>query len=239
MSCDVYFDSVQKNQLASIYQAHHERGKRYGYLYCHGERGHYLKEWIGKGKKVLDLGCRDGMLTAYYAEGNEVLGADIDRQALALIEQKLQIQTQWLDLNAEWPFEEGVFDVIVACEIVEHLFFLEDFLEKVARTLKPGGLFIGSVPNAFRMRNRLKFLFGREYENDPTHVRQFSYEKLKNLLSKRFVSVEIFPLQGKILPFLPVSPAFPKRLNCLFAKDLLWRAFLQGGYNRGQLLRGL
>lgn len=208
-----------------MYRRHHIKGKRYGYLFCHGMRGAYINEWIGEGKKVLDLGCRDGMLTAYFAKGNRVLGVDIDRGALELIEKDLGVETMWLDLNEEWPFEKESFDVIVACEIAEHIFFLETFLDKIKAALKPGGQFIGSVPNAFRMRNRFKFLFGHEYENDPTHVRQFSYSSLERILKTRFRDVEIVPIQGKVLPFLPVSQNLPKTLNRLFAKDLLWRSF--------------
>lgn len=216
---------IFKNDLESIYRRHHDRGSRYGYLFCHGSRGLYLEKWIGQGKKVLDLGCRDGMLTAFYAKGNQVIGADIDRKALELIEKKLNIETCWVDLNVEWPFAENSFDVIVACEIIEHLFFLDSFLDKVKSSLKPGGLFIGSVPNAFRMRNRMKFLFGNEYENDPTHVRQFSYRGLEKTLLTRFHQVEIVPIQGKILPFLSVSPQLPASLNRLFARDFLWKSF--------------
>jgi len=214
----------QKDSLEALYRAHHERGKRYGYLFCHGMRGPYLRQWIGQGRKVLDLGCRDGMLTEFYAKGNEVVGVDIDTKALELARSRLGVETLWLDLNAEWPFPKASFDVVVACEILEHLFFLDSFVEKVASVLKPGGLFIGSVPNAFRMRNRMKFLFGKEYESDPTHVRQFSADKLRSFLSKTFQTVDIIPLQGKILPFLKVSPRMPFVLNRLFAKDLLWRA---------------
>jgi 2-polyprenyl-3-methyl-5-hydroxy-6-metoxy-1,4-benzoquinol methylase len=215
---------MHKTDLQEIYHAHHQGRGRYGYLYCHGARIPYLQQWIGQGKKVLDLGCRDGMLTAGYAEGNEVLGIDVDQHALKLAEQRLGIQTQWLDLNAEWPFAAGSFDVIVACEIMEHLFFLDQFLDRVQNTLRPGGLFIGSVPNAFRFRNRLRFLLGHEIENDPTHVRMFSRGRLFSVLKQRFSEVEIVPLQGKVLPFLPVSEKLPVGVNALFAKDLLWRA---------------
>lgn len=215
---------MNKDQLEIQYRKHHERGKRYGYLFCHGARGPYLKQWIGMGKKVLDLGCRDGMLTRFYAAGNEVVGVDIDRKALALAQQSLEIETTWVDLNAEWPFKEESFDAIVACEIVEHLYCLDGFLNSVRASLRPNGIFIGSVPNAFRIRNRMKFLFGNDFETDPTHVRIFSYQKLEQELSKLFSKVEIVPIQGKILPFLKVSPSMPAILNRLFAKDLLWHA---------------
>jgi len=173
---------------------------------------------------VLDVGCRDGMLTSFFAPKNDVTGIDIDRKALEIIEERLSIQTRWVDCNSEWPFEKDEFDVIVACEIMEHLYSLEGFLDSVCKSLKPKGLFLGSVPNSFRMRNRWKFLFGKPFENDPTHVRMFSYDGLKDALLKRFKTVEIVPLQGKILPIWPVGPSAPKRLNRLFAKDLLFRA---------------
>ena len=209
--------------LEQIYQTHHERGKRYGYLYCHGERGIYLSKWIGQGKKVLDLGCRDGELTKYFIKGNEVLGIDIDRKALELAKQKYGIKTLWLDLNVEFDLPKESFDVVVACEIIEHIYYPEVFLEKIHYILKNDGLFIGSVPNSFRIRNRLKFLFGKEFDTDPTHVHIFSYNKIKKLLMKFFKDIKIIPLGGKILPFLRVSPKTPDKINRLFARDLLFK----------------
>ncbi len=214
----------QAHRLSEMYARHHERGGRYGYLFCHGERGPYLKEWIGAGKKVLDLGCRDGQLTQFFTEGNSVIGVDIDRKALDRIRSRLGIETRWLDLNDEWPFEPESFDVIVTCEILEHIFFLEPLLDGIWKSLKKGGFFIGSVPNSFRIRNRWKFLFGEEFDKDPTHVRLFSYSKIEKLLLGRFQNLEIVPIQGKVVPFVPVNPAFPTIFTRLFAKDLLWRA---------------
>lgn len=215
---------MQKSVLGDIYSKHHLQKGRYGYLFCHGARSPFLKDWVGTGNKVLDLGCRDGMLTESFIEGNEVVGVDIDQKALKLCEKRLQIKTQWIDINYEWLWEENSFDCVVACEILEHLFFIEQVLEKIAKTLKKGGTFIGSVPNVFRIRNRWKFLFGYEYDTDQTHVRQFNFEKLEKLLGSFFDEIEIIPIEGKILPFLKVSRGTPKSLGRLFAKDLLWRA---------------
>lgn len=213
---------MQKQILEKVYRSHHEDRGRYGYLFCNGERSPYIRKWIGQGKKVLDLGCRDGMLTESFSVGNEVIGADIDKKALDLCQKRLGIETHWLDLNVEWPWENNSFDAIVSCEIIEHLYVLDQFLENVVKSLKSGGIYIGSVPNAFRMRNRLKFLFGKEYETDPTHVRQFSYEKLQNTLAKHFSNIEIIALGGKVCPFVNVTQATPKAVARLFAKDLLW-----------------
>ncbi len=73
---------MRKNLLEEIYRNHHEKGSRYGYLFCHGRRVPYLQKWIGTGKRILDLGCRDGVLTQSFAEGNDVVVVDIDRKAL-------------------------------------------------------------------------------------------------------------------------------------------------------------
>jgi 2-polyprenyl-3-methyl-5-hydroxy-6-metoxy-1,4-benzoquinol methylase len=215
---------MQKLILEEIYAKHHKIGDRYGYLYCHGARNPFLKKWVGSGKKVIDFGCRDGMLTKSFVEGNEVIGVDIDRIALKLCKKRLGIETVWLDLNHEFPWKENSFDCVVACEIIEHLFVLDGFLAGVKKILKPGGVFIGSVPNAFRWRNRWKFLRGKEYETDPTHVRQFSYDKLEKTLLKYFIKPEIIPLEGKILPFLSVDQKIPKKIAALFSKDLLFRS---------------
>lgn len=218
-------DATQvKQQLESVYQTHHTRGQRYGYLFCHGARAPFLKKWIGQGKRVLDIGCRDGMLTQHYVEGNNVLGVDIDREALRRAHEKLGIETQWLDVNSEFPFSDGAFDVICACEVMEHLYHTRSFLEHVCRCLKPGGLFLGSVPNSFRLRNRLKFLRGVNYETDPTHCHQFSPQSLRSLLEERFEEVELQHVGGKIIPFLRVSGNTHPRLNQLCAKDQLWKA---------------
>jgi 2-polyprenyl-3-methyl-5-hydroxy-6-metoxy-1,4-benzoquinol methylase len=217
-------EGVKKQALEELYQQHHDRGSRYGYLFCGGARGPYLNAWIGQGKRVLDLGCRDGALTSFFSGGNEVLGADIDRYALGVAKNRLGIDTLWVDLNTEWPFEPHSFDVVVACEILEHLFFIDEMLEKIARTLKPQGLFIGSVPNSFRLRNRLKFLMGKEFDNDPTHVRRFSSLTLQSKLSPFFSDIEITPIQGAILPYVPVTQKWPRAIQRLFGKDLLWRS---------------
>ncbi len=210
--------------LEKVYKTHHQTKGRYGYLFCHGKRAPYLQKWIGKGKKILDLGCRDGQLTQFFSKENTVLGVDIDREALKRAEKALSIETKWLDLNREWPFEENSFDVIVACEILEHLYYPHLFLQRVYKTLKKEGLFIGSVPNSFRIRNRFKFLLGNEFETDKTHVSMFSYFSLQEILQELFSSLQIVPLQGKILPWAPVKENSFFFLKRLFARDLLWCA---------------
>jgi hypothetical protein len=64
----------------------------------------------------------------------------------------------------------------------------------VAAHLKPGGAFIGSVPNAFSLKNRLRYLAGRKKNTpleDPTHINQFSAAELSRVLGGHFQSVTV------------------------------------------------
>lgn len=200
---------------------------RYGFSYRVGERGPQFAAWIGTGKCVLDLGCRDGSLTRYYAEGNRIVGVDIDREALALARKRLGISTLWLDLNrGRLPFRNGAFDAVVAGELLEHLVDPASLVAEVYRVLVPGGIFIGSVPNSFHWRARLAFLAGRSIE-DPAHLHLFSRAKLLKLLDG-FGQVEIVPIGGIGGRLSPVFPAWVSRpLVCrlpdLFANDFLFR----------------
>jgi len=83
----------------------------------------------------------------------------------------------------------------------------------VLRVLAPDGRFVGSVPNAFRLKNRLTFLLGREYETDPTHLHQFSPSGLARCLSG-FATVELDFLGGR---YRRLSPE-------LFGSDMVFCA---------------
>ena len=184
--------------------------RRLGSIGLYGrERAEIFSKWLGKGKKILELGCRDGSLTKLFAEGNKITGVDIDKNELELFEKNLGGKAVYLDLNSEWPFGENEFDAVVASEVLEHLYKPEETVKKVLLSLKPGGLFIGTVPNAFSLANRFRLFMAQPNKTalaDPTHVHQFSYKELKSIMEKYFKEAEIFgigrlaPTLGKIMP---------------------------------------
>jgi len=135
-----------------------------------------------RGRRVLDLGCRYGALTRAYAEGNDVVGVDVDRDALAEAA-KLGIETVWADVEEPLPFPDESFDVVVAGELIEHLRDPARLVGEVRRVLRPGGTFAGSVPNFFRLRNRLAMLAGRPLDHDPTHLHIFAPRDVERLLA--------------------------------------------------------
>ena len=132
---------------------------------------------------MLDLGCRYGALTAFYADGNEVVGVDIDREALDAAAERLGIETQWADLDEPLAFDDGSFDVVVIGEVLEHIREPQRLLDEARRVLRPGGTLVGSTPNGFRLKNRIRFLAGRHPEPDPTHLHLFSPADVQALLA--------------------------------------------------------
>jgi len=181
--------------LSERYEEHHRERRDQGDFVFVPERIPFFQAAIGRGKRVLDLGCRSGALTRHFLEGNEVVGLDVDRAALAKAE-SLGIETIVADVEAPLPLEDDSFDAVVAGELLEHLRFPDALVAEVRRVLRPGGVFVGSVPNAFRVKSRLRFLRGRPPEDDPTHLHMYAPAQIRALLDG-FADVRIEYLGGR------------------------------------------
>ena len=200
------------SDLSERYERHHRERRDEGDFVFVPERIPLFKAAIGRGRRVLDLGCRSGALTQHFLEGNEVVGLDVDRSALAKAA-ALGIEPVEGDVEDPLPFEDASFDAVVAGELLEHLRFPDALVAEAGRVLRPGGVFVGSVPNAFRVQSRLRFLRGRHPEDDPTHLRMFSPDALRELLHA-FDAVELSFVGGRYRRLHPR----------LLARDLVWRS---------------
>ena len=130
---------------------------------------------------TLDLGCGKGPYTHLL---KNVIGIDISREALREYDRdKVQGSVEHL------PFKDAVFDGILGSEILEHV---EDdqTVKEAFRVLKPGGMFVLSVPNGLRKEWHLPSW------QSPTHRRLYTPEALRELLgeSLEFHSYEDAPL---------------------------------------------
>jgi SAM-dependent methyltransferase len=185
-------------QLDETYRHHHETRRSPDFVFGGEDRAAIFRRWVGTGKRVLDLGCRYGALTRAYAEGNEVVGMDVDREALAAAA-TLGIETRHGDVTEPLPFGDASFDVVVCGELLEHLPWPERTVAEARRVLRPGGFFVGSVPNAYRLKNRLRFLRGHKPENDPTHLQMFAPNDVHALLDD-FEDVHLHLIAGRLVP---------------------------------------
>ncbi len=198
--------------LGERYEQHHRERRDEGDFVFVPERIPWFVEAIGRGKRVLDLGCRSGALTRHFLEENSVVGLDVDAAAL---EKAAALGIEPVQANVEdpLPFESASFDTVVAGELLEHLQFPDALVAEVHRVLRPGGVLVGSVPNAFRVQSRLRFLRGKPPEDDPTHLRMFSPAAVRALLVA-YRDVRIDFVGGRYL----------RLSRRLFARDLVFSA---------------
>jgi 2-polyprenyl-3-methyl-5-hydroxy-6-metoxy-1,4-benzoquinol methylase len=212
--------------VTRFYEDHHAQNAKVGTgrIASRQRIGHFV-EWVGKGKDLLDLGCRDGELTSHYMEGNRVTGCDIDRNALT-IAAKRGIDAHYADLNEELPFGEKQFDVVVTGEVLEHVMFPPMTVKEIARVLRPDGMLVGSVPNGYRLKARRQFLFGGDVDTNPfhEHLHTFAVWTLRRMLEQYFENVYITAVGGNILGPWKVGAKTPRRIAFWFAKDLVFRA---------------
>jgi methionine biosynthesis protein MetW len=202
---------VGLEQLSKRYAEHNRSERGAGFVFARPERETLFKRYVGgPGRRVLDLGCRDGALTQAYLDGNEVVGVDADQQALAEAA-RLGIETHWADLDQPLDLDDQSFDVVVAGELLEHLRDPRRLVGEVRRVLRSGGTFVASVPNAYRLKGRLLFLFGRPPENDPTHLQMFSAADVRALLAG-FDDPQLHFVAGRLVPLHPR----------LFANDIVF-----------------
>jgi SAM-dependent methyltransferase len=202
--------------LSERYEEHHRTRRDEGDFVFVPERIPLFRAAVGRGKRVLDLGCRSGALTRHFLEGNAVVGLDVDAAALEKAA-ALGIEPVQANVEEPLPFEDASFDAVVAGELFEHLRFPDALVAEIRRVLRPGGVLVGSVPNAFRVQSRLRFVRGRPPEDDPTHLRMFSPHGIRALLGE-FGQVEVSFVGGRYA-----------RLSArLFARDLVFTGVVPG-----------
>jgi methionine biosynthesis protein MetW len=173
------------NRLERLSELYAEPNRRRGREFVWGgaERSEPLRRAVGgPGRRVLDLGCRDGALTRLFAPGNEVVGLDVDREALEHARRR-GIETVRADVESPLPFADASFDVVVLAELLEHCREPQLVVDEAARVLRPGGTLAGSVPNAYRLKNRLRFLVGRPIEANSLHLHMFDPASVEALLT--------------------------------------------------------
>jgi 2-polyprenyl-6-hydroxyphenyl methylase/3-demethylubiquinone-9 3-methyltransferase len=103
--------------------------------------------------KVLDVGCGGGLLSEEFARlGCQVTGIDPSERSLltarrhALLS-NLQIAYQG-GTGEQIPFADASFDVIVCCDVLEHVDDVARVVHEIARVLRPSGIFFYDTINA-------------------------------------------------------------------------------------------
>ena len=111
----------------------------------------YITRHIPPRARVLNVGVGNGTFERLArARGLEVFALDPSEEAIARLRRTLDLGDAARVGRCEaLPFDAAFFDAVVMSEVLEHLDdgTLTAAVAEVVRVLRPGGLFLGSVPS--------------------------------------------------------------------------------------------
>ena len=159
-----------------------------------------------RNKEVLDLASGEGYGSNLLARtAKHVIGIDIDEEAVK------HAQNKYIRSNLEFkigsitdiPIQgEGLFDVVVCFEALEHVDDHEKLFAEVKRVLTPNGFFFVSTPNKTIYSDEANF-------NNPYHVHELYFNEFKAQLESHFQQVKI--LGQRIFCNSNLWPMYPER----------------------------
>ena len=156
----------------------------------------HLAARIAPISKVLNIGVGTGLFEKLAAErGLDVYCVDPDGKAIDSVRHRLGLGDRArVGYAQDLPFEDGLFDAVVASEVLEHLAEpeLDASLEEIRRVLKPGGRFIGTVPARENLSDQMVVCpkCGERFHRWG-HKQGFDPERLQDVLSSHFCVEEI------------------------------------------------
>lgn len=143
--------------------------------------------------KILDIGVGDGIYEAILDDGIkakcEFYGVDISMKQMARAKKNLK-EAKKIDIDSQkLPYPDNTFDIVIASEILEHLFYPEKLLKEAARVLKSKGFLLITFPNSSSLQLRLGILLKGSspllnYPENKEHIRFFSILDILNLVDK-------------------------------------------------------
>jgi MoaA/NifB/PqqE/SkfB family radical SAM enzyme/SAM-dependent methyltransferase len=150
---------------------------------------HVFAEPLVQGRVVLDAACGTGYGSHYLAAkgAHFVVGVDVSRGAIEYSRSRYQRHNLAFMVGdcLHLPFGQGVFDIIVSFELIEHLRDYDRYLSEVERVLASSGVYIAST------RNKRQRSPERDSAYKPFHLERFYPQELDNLLRRHFSGVKI------------------------------------------------
>ena len=154
-----------------------------------------LLKWLAERTpgRLLDVGCSDGLFGSIARSfGYHVTGIDVEKHEG--VGERLDGFVE-ADLNQGLPKElDGLFDYVVAADVLEHTITPESLLSEMRSRLTPRGVILASIPNFAHWYPRARVAMGRfDYDErgilDRGHVRFFTRRSFERMLDECGVEI--------------------------------------------------
>lgn len=140
---------------------------------------------------VLDFGSGEGKylhLIRSVRPGARLVGVDVQ-----VPRTPADFEFHVVQQDSTLPFPDDSFDIIVSCDVLEHVAQVGKSLDEIQRVLRPGGKFIGFVPLEGGPGPHAFFrVFAPDiYRATKDHRHAYSRREMMNLVLKRFDTTDI------------------------------------------------
>ncbi len=140
---------------------------------------------------VLEVGCGPGDLAAAIVPSNVTyLGIDIDSKEVETARIRYPNLSFAVGSAYDLPVETKSMDLVIACEVLEHLDAPNKALAEIDRVAKDWVLI--SVPREplWRILNIARGKYWSSLGNTPGHIQHFSRRSLRKLIETQFTILE-------------------------------------------------
>lgn len=106
--------------------------------------------------KMMDFGCGSKPYQSLFTSVDEYIGVDYAGEGHSHENEQIDVFYDGKTI----PFPENTFDSVLASEVLEHVFNLEEILKELHRVMKPGGKLLITIPFAWK-EHEIPIDFGR------------------------------------------------------------------------------
>lgn len=128
---------------------------------------------------ILDVGCGNGWVAKeFLPKGKQVYSLDISVTNPALAT-KLYPNEKHFGITADsfhLPFNDNLFDCVIASEIIEHVFDPSAFIKELFRVVKKGGRLIVTTPYREKL---IYYLCIHCNQKTPANAHIYSFDEMK------------------------------------------------------------
>jgi 2-polyprenyl-3-methyl-5-hydroxy-6-metoxy-1,4-benzoquinol methylase len=133
---------------------------------------------IGKNLKILDVGCGDGVISEPLMKMGNYIAA-LELPTVVNSSMKCKVSSVMAGDAETLAFAHETFDLVIASEVLEHLWAPESFIDETHRTLKTNGYLIIETPE------------GTAGLNYDSHMNYYTVKRIQEITSQRFTLIDV------------------------------------------------